>query len=293
MAKKPGTPALRAERVWQAIEGGTLKVAKVHGTRILRILKAKRLHLTWRENGRKKTTHVTLPEGWYLNPRWTLLTSSEEFAEVSQIDDETLRAKGMLRVNDQIWVLIYQQVEDIFHLKRQLKKHILPQYSQELQELHGLMDELENRALASAVAGEILLGESELLKILKAREQKIGVIRPRIAARGEAVDFSLQQLATLQARIRRSLENMLDQPAFTQPEATVTENQALGMAQYLRRLYPQLEELKQRPLVTQTKWAQYFIKRAMAEILLRNWVVGKVYLDKAVKNLQWLEGGDL
>lgn len=289
MAKKPGTPALRAERVWQAIENGTLKVAKIHGTRMLRILEVTRLHFTWRENERKKTARITLPEGWYLNPRWIPLASPEEFTEVSQLDDETLRAQGMLRVNDQILVLIYQQVEDIFHLKRQLKEHILPQYGQELQELHGLMDELESHALAGAVAGEVLPEESELLKILRSREQQIGVIRPHIAARGEAAQFSVQLLKTLQKRVRQSLQSMLRQPAFVHPEATVSEDQVLGMVQYLRRLYPQLEELKRRPLVTQTKWAQYFIKRAMAEILLRNWMVGKEYLEKAVKNLQWPE----
>lgn len=292
MVKKAGTPALRAERVWQAIKDGTLKVTRVHGTCMLRVLEATRLHLTWRENGRKKTARVTLPEGWYLNPRWIPLADSEEFADVSQLDKESLRVKGMLRLDDHVLVLIYQQVEDILHLKRQLKEHILPQYVQEMRKLHNLMDEIESHALEGAVAGKVLPEESELLSILRAREQQIGVIRPHIAARGEAVTFSIGQLQILQTRIRRSLESMLRQPVFTQPGLTIPENQILGMTQYLRRIYPQLQGLRQRPLVTQTKWAQYFIKRAMAEILLRDWETAKDYLEKTVKNLQWPEGGE-
>lgn len=162
VAKKEGTPTLTAERVWRAVRDGSLVVKPIPGTRMLQVVRG-RIRLTWGKEGKKDHAQIRL-SSIYLNPRWIPLPDNYPTEKLEGLDDRKRAAKGVVRVEDGSFrLLIYQQLDNLFSLLRQIEKHISPQYGEEEDELWGLFGRVDSREALGLTASphklqEVVLG---------------------------------------------------------------------------------------------------------------------------------------
>lgn len=279
MAKPKGVPALTAERVWKAVEDGSLVVEKIPGTRVLRVLKA-RIRYTWSEDGQRKSKRFTIPAGSYLHPRWNLILDEREVHRLESCDRGEFLRRGILQTSQGWQRLIYQQVEDIFHLDRQIGAHILPQYDEEQEELWRLLD-------------QILTQEAGRLRdAIDQRLQTILAIRPHLAGRAEAVSQRLDLIQRRLKHIHRAIEVLLQQPLLTGAIRNRSKEEIvgtiLGISRTLTRHHQELVEIrKERPFNRQIGLAQYYLREAIAWLQIGDIFQATAQLKKALPHLVW------
>lgn len=281
MAKPQGVPALTAQRVWEAIKRGSLKVEVIPGTRMLRVIKG-RIRLSWQvgdlvKHARIRRTRI------YLNPRWIPLPIGFDVSKILGLSREELARQGIIRLkNGDYRRLIYQQLDDPFSLLRQIEEHIMPRYGQEEEELWGLFSSVDLRAtLGLSSAPE------DLQEAILGRVDQIGVIKTHLSGRSKAVEERIRKLKRLQQHVRGALGMILD----LIPEQTEgTEGYVIGLINSLQRHYDSLTLLlEDNPLVHSTRWARYHIQKARHNLERHEFNQARDHLQKAVSYLQWPE----
>lgn len=279
--KKKGTPALLAERVWQAVRDGSLEqVEAVPGTRLL-LVRRGRIRLTWRDNGRVRHARTRLRRVW-LNPRWIPLPRGFDAAELWGLDHRQLARRGIIRRGrDDFRLLIYQQLNDLPSLLRQLEEHILPQYEREEAELWQLFSRMDLRAtLGLAEAPQ------DLQDALLGRVEQIGTIRTHMAARAEAVRTRLKRFQRLREHIRGGLEMVLG--LLPREVADIElEGAVIGIANSLERHHHSLTPLlADEPFAGPARWARYHLREARDDLLRHDFDGAARHLQKAIEHLR-------
>lgn len=117
MAKRNSRhPALRGYQVARWIARGILKAAQLGETPILIVREAARVRLTRR-------FRTTISQGILLVPRW-IPAPAADLERWHTLSVAERREKGLILGRGMDLLLIYQQVEDLFHLQRQ-QYHVL------------------------------------------------------------------------------------------------------------------------------------------------------------------------
>lgn len=279
MAKKPGTPAWKAGRVWQAIKAGSLKdVRPIPGTRILWVGEG-RLRLTWTEDGVKKHTQIRVRRR-YLHPRWIPLADETLLAQIASLSKEGLAAQGILRLDGNDYrILIYQQLDDMFSLQRQIEKHILPRYEEEQEKLWGTLEQIKKPG-------------TELEQLIFGRLDQIVAIRPHMAGRAEAVRLRIESIRKRQAHIKDALLMLLEQAPLGERgeplEGRYLKGAVRGIVDSLAHHHKDLAVIATDvALARDTRWAQFYLERAIAKLCLQELGAAREHLQKAVSRLQW------
>lgn len=281
MAKPNEVPAFTAERVWKAIQDGSLRVQVIPGTRLLWVERG-RIRLTWREDGRVKRARVRLRRV-YLHPRWRPLPVRFDISEIVGISREELARKGIIRLkNGEYRQLIYQWLNDPFSLQRQIDEHIMPRYEQEEEELWSLFSQVDLRAILGLTAVP-----EEMQEVILGRVDQIGVIRTHLKGRSRAVEERINKLRRLQNYVRGALLMILD---LIPERAEGMEGYIIGLGRSLDRHYDQLGFLLgDNPFAHSARWARYHIQKAGVDLSKHEFDDAHRHIEKAIEHLQWPE----
>lgn len=285
MAKKEGTRALTAQRVWQAVKRGSLKVKPIPGTRMLKVTGG-RIRLTWGEKDEKRHHRVRLKD-IYLNPRWIPLPSWYLASKkVTGLSEKNLAARGLIQLDGKYYLLIYQQLTDLFSLLRQIKEHILPQYGKEEENLWSLFGKIDQREVLG-----LTRSPAELRKAILGRVDSIGIIRTHLAGRGQAVESRIGILRRLQDNLRGALAMYLELVPESKNEESVVGT-VRGLSASLKGLADRLQPfLNERLFALGARWARYHIGKAASNLTVRRFGEARTHLQKAIAHLKWPEEG--
>lgn len=282
MAKPKGIPALTAKRAWEAIKSGSLQVEPVATTRMWRVIGPSRIRYTWNKNGRK-SKRFSLPVGSYLNPRWIPISNPKEVQELSLLPREDLAQRGIIQTPEGVWYrLIYQQVEGVFHVQRQIQKHILPGYDVEEEELWYLLDQIVTQSA------------EELRDLLDQRFREIDAIRPQMASRAEAIEGRLRNIKRRLNHVQTAVEAFLRHPLLkgeTQGwHKKRIDGAILGVTRTLAEHHRALAEIrKEKPFSRKIDLAQYHLREAIAWLRIGDSFHAAEHLRKALPYLNWPE----
>ena len=280
MAKRKDTPALTAERVWEALRVGSLKAETIPGTRMLRVLEG-RIRLTWLEGGKKKHARIRLNK-IYLNPRWISLPKDYpiNINKLRLMNNDELNSLGIIPIDrNDFKLLIFQQVSDLAALQRQISEHIQEQYARESSRLWGLLEK-------SSAQGPLKIWEQQALTgVVLDRIEEIDTISTHLAARDEAVASIIERLTKLQRHIRGALQTLRgfipDKAAGKKATGAVK-----GLRNSLKMHYKSLGHMMEdQPFAHRAYWARYHIEKARKYLKEGSFDRTKHHFDKAIKHL--------
>jgi hypothetical protein len=280
MAKRSDTPALTAERVWNALRVGSLKAETIPGTRMLRVLEG-RLHLTWKKGNKKKRARIRLNKV-YLNPRWISLPKDYPIPvrELKQLDNDELNSLGIIPVGrNEFKLLIFQQVGDLYSLRRQLSEHIQEQYERESAMLWKLLEK-------SSARGPLKIWEQKALTgVVLERMEKIDTISTHLAGRLEAVESLIKRLSKLQQHIKGALITLKDYiPKRIDTSAAGTVR---GLRNSLKLHYKSLGYLlEDRPFFQRAYWARHHLEKASNSLKEGRFDKARHHFEKAIAHLE-------
>ena len=240
MAKRdPRHPALRGYQVWRWQKKGILEAEPLRETPILVVQKRTRVRLT-------PKYRTTISQGIFLVPRW-IPAPKYELEKFLRLSTKELEAKGIIKRRDVLYLLIYQQVEDLSHLYRQQE--------------HILFDGVRTQAFDLRIKPSIV----------RRREVAAGLGKQRAK--------QLQRIRVLQ------LVPLLGRLGI--PEMPIPDWELKGIVHYLDNLICELEEIVERPLVTRRKRAQRSLRSAQRWVRERKFSLARKRLQKALQNLAW------
>ncbi len=279
MARRKDTPSLTWERVWKGIREGSLEVKRVPGTRMLLVIKG-RIRLTWKQRGKKRHARVRLNKT-YLNPRWIPLPANYPISvsKLRKLRREKLYTLGIVRLSeDDFRLLIYQQLDDLSALQRQLAEHTQPKYLRETSRLWKMLEKASSQEPLKAVEQTALTG------VVLDRIEKIDAISTHLAGREKAVESRLDRLNKVQSHVRGALEILLDfVPVSGETKINGTSK---GLGNSLGLHYKTLEHLlENKPFAHYARWARYHIKRAQECLTENNFKGTYRHIEKAIEHL--------
>lgn len=271
MALREDWPAIRAEWAWSWLARGTLSAEPLFGTRVLLVLDNSRPQKTWSKDEERTTTKYWLGEGTLLVPRWDPL--EEHFdpvvdAGVEKLSAEELRARGMIRVDGQILVLIYQHVDSALHFQRQQWHIRLERYAIELAKIQKQLNVLELNALgilaeAPADGRERLQALAEVREHRRDRRREIeAILSVGVAPREKAAEILVVALKRELESVQHRIGGIFTTVTFKKLRSGQPVDKE-GLRAYLAGLYFDLEGIKVRPVVRRIKLAQRHLRLAL------------------------------
>jgi len=256
--RDPHHPALRGYQVWRWIKKGILEAEPLRETPILVVQKRTRVRLT-------PKYRTTISQGIFLVPRW-IPAPKYEWEKFSRLSTKELEAKGIIKRRGVLYLLIYQQVEDISHLYRQ-QEHILAKRESAFESAKGRR-------------GRYILFDGVPTQVFDLK------IKPFIVKRKEAAAGLEKRRAKQLQRIRvLRLVPLLGRLGI--PEMPIPDRELEGIVRYLDDVIDELEEIIERPLVTRRKRAQRSLRSAQRWIKERKFYLARKRLLKALQNLAW------
>jgi len=271
MARKKGTPALTFERVYKAFKAGSLKkVVRIHGTRIL-IVVSGRIRRTWEKKGKKEHDRSRLNRV-YLNPRWIPLPANYDISvsELGKMSKKELYPLGIVYIKGRYKLLIYQQLDDLAALQRQIK-HVKPQYDRESGELWKQLEESDplNTMFTSVTLDRI---------------EDIDAISTHLVGREYAVEARLQRLIGIQDFVKGTLEDLLE--LIPEDSGTQAEGIAKSLDDPLSRRHKDLERLlDDKPFAHKARWSRYHLGKSQEFLAINNFKNAQHHMQKAI---DWL-----
>ncbi len=277
MARKKGTPSLTYERVWKAIKAGSLEVKRIAGTKMLLLVKG-RVRLTWKVKGKIKHTRIRLNR-IYLNPRWITLPKDYPVpkSKLKKLEPKERAALGIvLTEENELKLLIYQQLGDLYSLKRQIKQHIKMRLARESNRLWTRLEKASTQEPLKIVEQPALTG------YVLGRTSEIDAINTHMSGRKAAVEARLERLGKVQNLVRDSLEALME----LMPPDAKTNGAIKGVNKALSQHYKTLEELlDDKPFSQYAKWARHHIKKAQISLVAHDFKSACRYLQKAIDYL--------
>lgn len=270
MAKRPDTKAIPACRVWQALLDGSVTAVPLQGTRMLHVQKG-RIRYNWVEKGDVKHARVRL-NGRYLNPRWIPIPSWYDLSidQIGFLTKDELIARGLIKRLGEWRLLIYQQLDDVCSLHRQLEDHIYNAYDQEELKLWEMADQIEFRRVLG-------VGDGVRARILSAR---LGVVVERIK-------YFKKRLEHIRGLIGLYIRTLPNQGTISMlqkgvgigiSEGLKHQNESLLIFNHERLLWPRVH------------WARVCLSKA-STVLRSNGDADVLevrrYLERALRYLQW------
>jgi hypothetical protein len=277
VARKKGTPSLTYERVWKAIRAGSLEVKRIAGTKMLLVVKG-RVRLTWKVKGKLKHTRIRLNR-IYLNPRWIALPKGYPVSKskLRRLEPKERAALGIvLTEKNEVKLLIYQQLDDLYSLERQIDQHIKMRLSRESNKLWALLGRVSTQEPLKIVEQPALTG------YVLGRTKQIDAINTHMSGRKSAVEARLEWLNKVRNLVRDSLEVLME---LLPPDAKA--NGAIkGINKALSQHYKTLEELlDDKPFSHHARWARHHIKKAQGSLVVNDFVLAYKHLQKAIDYL--------
>jgi len=271
MAKSKDTPALTFERIYKALKAGSLKkVVRIHGTKVLVVVSG-RIRRTWVKKGKKKHGRIRLNRV-YLNPRWIPLPAdyAVSVSELGKMSKKELYPLGIVYIKGSYKLLIYQQLDDLASLQRQIK-HIKPQYDRKSSELWKRLEKSDplNTMFASVTLDRI---------------EDIDAISTHLVGREYAVAARLQRLTGIQDFVKGRLVELLE--LIPKDGGTQAEGITKGLDDPLSRQHVELERLlDDKPHAHRAGWARYHISKAQERLLENDIKRARRHMQKAI---DWL-----
>lgn len=279
MARRKGTPALTGKRVWKALRDGSLEAKEMPGTRVLQVSKG-RIRLTWTSGGKKKHARIRLNKK-YLNPRWVYLPKDYPIpiSSLRKMTDDELIALGIGRTKKgALKLLIFQQLDDLASLKRQLVDHTKTRYVKETEELWNTLEKASSREPLKAAELAALTG------VVLDRIEEIDVITTHLTGREKGVELRLNRLNKVQKHVKGALETRL-RMALKDGTSEINGT-SKSLITHLSSHYETLEYLlDDKPFAHHARWARYHIKRAQESLSADDFKVACKYMQKAI---DWL-----
>jgi len=277
MARKKGTPSLTYERVWKAIKAGSLEVKRISGTKMLLVIKG-RVRLTWIERGKLKHTRIRLNR-IYLNPRWITLPKNYPVpkAKLRKLEPKERAALGVILTEEnELKLLIYQQLDDLYSLERQINQHIKMRLARESNKLWIRLGRASTQEPWKIVEQPALTG------YVLGRTKQIDAINTHMSGRKAAVEARLEWLNKVQNLVRDSLEALMG----LVPPGAKTNGAIKGVNRALSQHYKTLEELlDDKPFSHHARWARHHIKKAQDYLSANDFAATCKHLQKAIDYL--------
>lgn len=261
---------MRARWVWGWLSRGTLSAEPLFGTRVLLVLDNSRPQIT--HDG--LTTRYWLGEGILLVPRWDPLELHYDpvaDADVEKLSAEELAQRGMLRVDDQTLVLIYQHVDGVLHFQRQQWHIRLQKYAAELREIQEDLTILERKALevlteAPTDGRERFRALAEVRKRRRDRRREIEtILSVGVAPRERAAKILMAALKRELTSVRRRIGGVFNTATYRDLRSGRPVSKE-GLRTYIADLYFDLEGVKVRPVVRRIKLAQRHLRLALGAL---------------------------
>lgn len=216
---------------------GILEAKPLGETPILIVRKAARVRLT-------PKYRTTISQGIFLVPRW-IPAPKYELEKFSRLSTKELEAKGIIkRWGIVLYLLIYQQVEDLSHLYRQ-QRHIL---------FDGVRMRIFNLRIKpyiverKKVAAELAKQRAKQLRVI--RERKLNPLLKRLATPKEIEAWEIEGMIHYLDGVVDELEEIIERPLVgrrkrAQGSLRATQRQIRKRNFYLarRRLKKALENL--------------------------------------------------
>ncbi len=279
MARKKNTPALTWERVWKAIKDGSLEVKRIPGTRMLLVIKG-RIRITWKSRGKVMRTRFRLSKT-YLNPRWIPLPKYYPVSvpKLRKMRKASLYALGIIkRGEDDFKLLIYQQLESVLSLQRQLSEHTKSSYERESNNLWKLLEKAWIEEPLKAVEQTALTGA------VLDRIEQIDIINTHLDGRLSAVESRLERLSRIQDYVKGALESLLE--ITSNEDEFVTNGTLRSLVNALNLHYKTLEHLlEDRPHSLCARWARYHINKTVEDLTENELISARRHLQKAIDHL--------
>jgi len=285
MALKNGLPAIRAEWLWRWQERGSITTFPLFGTGVLIVANNNRPQITFHQEKKGQIVKVTirywLAEGIILVPRWDPIEEHSDpvaDGDIKSLGIEALKQRGMFqrKMGGQIFILIYQHVDDICAAQRQ-QVYIQKAYTPELQEIEKALAEIEARALRYAFVEP----DTESLRPLIDRKEQVYAILPHIKEREAATKALRSKILGTLKEAERALRVMFISEPFVRwldmnadgllerPSKELLDNVQqllVGLKNRLVNLYFELNKIKVRPIVRSLKLAQLYLRASIGAI---------------------------
>jgi len=216
-------PSLRGYQVSRWLKHGILKADQLGDTPILIVKEAVRVRLTPRHR-------TTLSQGIFLVPRW-IPAPANDLEKLGRLNKADQGEHGLIRHRGMDLLLIYQQVEDLDHLRRQ-QEHILWDREHTVFFESGIRPHIVGRAQAAAA-----LQRTRRADLKRTRETCLRNVL-------EALEHP---------------ERLFD---LEKPLQTPDPQKTAGMLRYLEGLVANLDTWVERPYVPARKKAQRAIRCA-------------------------------
>jgi hypothetical protein len=256
-----------------------LEVTKFPGTRMYRNVNG-RVRLTWKSGRKIKHARIRLNKG-YLNPRWISLPKSYPIpiSSLKRFGKRRLYTLGIVRLDkDDFRLLIFQQLDDLFSLFRQLVNYTQPRYVKEEAKLYKMLDSVKPHDQDKEVEQDVLV-DAAFDKL-----EEIGFKIPHIAGRVEAVKFRIRLLNKTQELIKGRLESLLE---FVPEDGVVkSKGTAKGVSNSLRYPFERLARLSDdKPYAHRARWSGYHITKAQELLLEGDIKKARYHMQKAINHL--------